>query len=117
MKANNWDLAFERLTATQQKFILAMWPEIKHTRNELTCSPNELYRRFYKFAIKRKNLTKTCSRCGGTGEYSFNMRDGKRCFKCNGSGVELRRYSKAFVSDLQAEVSRIKEARKAKGLS
>lgn len=27
-----------------------------------------------------------CSRCGGTGEYSFNLLDGTRCYGCNGRG-------------------------------
>lgn len=28
----------------------------------------------------------TCSRCHGTGNFSFNLEDGTTCFKCNGSG-------------------------------
>jgi hypothetical protein len=32
--------------------------------------------------------TRSCSRCGGCGEYSFNMMDGTRCFGCGGSGVQ-----------------------------
>ncbi len=31
----------------------------------------------------------TCSRCGGSGEYSFNMKDGSRCYGCNGKGTKL----------------------------
>ena len=30
--------------------------------------------------------TKPCTRCGGSGEYSYNERDGVRCWGCNGSG-------------------------------
>lgn len=30
-----------------------------------------------------------CSRCGGTGEFSYNPRDNKRCLRCNGSGWVL----------------------------
>lgn len=33
----------------------------------------------------------TCGRCGGTGSYSFNPRDGSRCFGCEGSGERLSR--------------------------
>lgn len=41
--------------------------------------------------------TRICSRCGGTGEFSFNCRDGKRCFNCDGSGkVYTKRGAKAF---------------------
>ena len=30
--------------------------------------------------------TTTCSRCGGTGHYSFNQMTGTACFKCNSGG-------------------------------
>ncbi len=30
--------------------------------------------------------TKTCSRCGGSGSYSWCQRYGSRCFKCAGAG-------------------------------
>jgi hypothetical protein len=29
----------------------------------------------------------TCTRCGGSGEYSYNQRHGSVCYGCNGSGV------------------------------
>ncbi len=31
--------------------------------------------------------TKTCTRCNGTGTYSFNLKDGTVCYGCSGSGV------------------------------
>lgn len=31
-------------------------------------------------------ITRECSRCGGSGHYSFNLRDGTRCYGCGGSG-------------------------------
>lgn len=34
----------------------------------------------------RMRLTPVCGRCGGTGNYSFNQRDGTRCFGCAGAG-------------------------------
>jgi len=39
--------------------------------------------------------TTDCGRCGGCGEYSFNLRDGKRCFGCGGSGKVLSRAGRA----------------------
>jgi hypothetical protein len=30
-----------------------------------------------------------CTRCGGSGRYSFNLMDGDRCFGCAGKGVTL----------------------------
>jgi DnaJ-class molecular chaperone len=33
--------------------------------------------------------TETCSRCGGSGEYSYCEMHGKTCFKCHGKGRTL----------------------------
>jgi hypothetical protein len=33
--------------------------------------------------------TTECSRCGGSGEFSYNPMDGTRCFGCSGSGKQL----------------------------
>jgi len=35
--------------------------------------------------------TETCSRCGGSGHYSYNQRTGTICFKCGGAGTQLTR--------------------------
>lgn len=31
----------------------------------------------------------TCGRCGGSGNYSFNLRDGTVCYGCMGSGFQF----------------------------
>jgi hypothetical protein len=39
----------------------------------------------------------TCGRCGGSGNYSFNPKDGTVCYGCNGSGfvmVDLAKLAK-----------------------
>lgn len=33
--------------------------------------------------------SETCGRCGGSGNYSFNQRDGTVCYGCGGQGVKL----------------------------
>lgn len=35
--------------------------------------------------VIKMGLGDGCDRCGGTGEYSFNMMCGTRCFKCGGN--------------------------------
>jgi len=40
----------------------------------------------YLNAMKTKQ---TCGRCGGSGNYSFNLRDGTVCYGCNGSGFQM----------------------------
>jgi len=48
----------------------------------------------------------TCSRCDGTGEYSWNIKDGKRCFGCKGAGKVIAKPCvkawQAFVAARQA---------------
>lgn len=33
--------------------------------------------------------SETCGRCSGSGEHSYNQRDGRVCYGCGGSGVRL----------------------------
>lgn len=43
-----------------------------------------------------------CSRCGGSGQYSFNPMDGSRCFKCHGVGTILTKVGLKAREDLDA---------------
>lgn len=43
-----------------------------------------------------------CSRCGGSGEYSFNQIHGTRCYGCGGSGYKLTKRGRAAQSYLDA---------------
>ena len=36
----------------------------------------------------------SCARCGGTGAYSFNQKDGHKCYGCSGSGSKLTKRGK-----------------------
>lgn len=57
-------------------------------------------------------LTKfTCSRCGGSGRYSFNLMHGTKCFGCNGAGYVMLDAKKEAAR--QARKAKAKEARKA----
>ena len=41
--------------------------------------------------MKVRFETTECSRCGGSGHYSFTPMYGTTCFKCSGSGTEMTR--------------------------
>lgn len=45
---------------------------------------------------------KTCSRCGGSGSYSYNQMDGDRCFGCSGSGKQMMAITAAIVAEAKA---------------
>lgn len=48
----------------------------------------------------------TCSRCDGSGQYSYNQRDGKRCFKCHGYGYTIaNRAAKAWQAFQEAKAA------------
>lgn len=53
-----------------------------------------------------------CTRCGGSGRYSFNLMDGDRCFGCAGRGITLTKRGAAAQRWLkekrQVEVSTLK---------
>ena len=39
--------------------------------------------------------SESCSRCGGSGKYSFNHMDGDRCYGCRGTGYKLTKRGQA----------------------
>lgn len=57
--------------------------------------------------------TQTCSRCGGSGHFSFNLKDGTKCYGCNGSGVKYTKRGLAakeyFQNLMMVPVEQVKE--------
>lgn len=55
--------------------------------------------------------TQTCSRCGGSGNYSFNLMHGSRCYGCAGSGTVYTKRGKAararFHDALKVEPAKV----------
>lgn len=49
-------------------------------------------------------LRETCSRCGGSGHYSFNQIDGSRCFGCNGAGERAAPLTAATLEAARVKV-------------
>lgn len=39
--------------------------------------------------VEDMKTKQTCTRCGGSGNYSFNMIDGTCCYGCSGSGFQM----------------------------
>lgn len=51
--------------------------------------------------------SKTCSRCGGCGEYSYCTMYGSVCFKCHGAGVVLTKRGRAAQTWLNAQKKKL----------
>ena len=45
-----------------------------------------------------------CSRCDGSGRYSYNPRNGHTCFGCNGSGQQIVKKARKAWQALQDEI-------------
>lgn len=56
--------------------------------------------------MKKHGLMETCSRCGGSGHYSYCDMYGTRCFKCAGSGLQMPRITKKLKSTIKALVEK-----------
>src|SRR5687768_50193 len=52
--------------------------------------------------MRIKYDTEECTRCGGTGHYSFNQITGTRCFKCQGRTTQLTRQARKVSDWMQA---------------
>ena len=64
-----------KLTTEERRArIMAAWPGIADIVRQLPAP---------------EDVTEPCSRCGGSGHYSYNMMHGSVCFKCRGSKVQL----------------------------
>ena len=51
----------------------------------------------------RLGYAKYCTRCGGSGHYSFNLMYGTVCFKCGGSGYLANTLTAKMLKQIQAE--------------
>ena len=55
-----------------------------------------------------------CPRCGGSGNYSYNPKDGTRCFGCNGTGIavqKVRAYTEKEYTRMKAANERARAKR------
>jgi hypothetical protein len=55
--------------------------------------------------LKFLGLFVPCSRCHGSGHYSFNQIDGTRCYGCNGRGEVMPKWSKSLIESAKARVA------------
>lgn len=55
--------------------------------------------------LKALGHSKECTRCGGTGHYSYNMKDGTVCYGCGGSGVVTFPLTKGLLKQVENQIS------------
>lgn len=97
-----WDNEYNRLDSFQQWLIAMVTPEVEASDKAEIKSPEKILA-IVRARLESKGLTATCTRCGGTGSYSYNQRDGTKCFKCNGLKTIMPRDSKKFRKQIEME--------------
>ena len=103
---NEWKAWFEK-EEKKQLVIFAQYGKDSIRENlikepETLKTPTELYNAAVNnFRIAGYN--KPCTRCNGSGRYSYNMRSGSTCFKCQGKKLQAVIPSKRELEKLIKE--------------
>ena len=91
---------FSNVPRGEQKVILAIWPDLLE-KDAAKLKPVAGIRKAAFAWLAKRGLTETCDRCGGSGEYSFNLLDGTRCYKCGGSGKQFPKITKTLLAKIR----------------
>lgn len=49
-------------------------------------------------------LARTCGRCGGSGSFSYNPKDGTRCYGCGGGGKVAQKLTATLLTEVRTAV-------------
>jgi hypothetical protein len=105
MTKAEWLKKWDFLHEIERKFILTICPEVLNRDLTKTKSPARILNVAW---IRGKNSGllkyKTCSRCGGSGEYSFNRTHGSKCFKCEGKGEVLPYLTEKLITEIKKKI-------------
>lgn len=90
-KARLWDRGLDKLGKQERRLIDIMFGDrLQSPTRYALKEPARLVNVAKARLVKAGKLEhRTCTRCGGSGHYSYNQIDGTRCFGCAGSGKML----------------------------
>lgn len=95
-----WKIGFEELTEEEKGILTAVFPEILNDvekKGNVKMPEKALAAAKANILKNHKELMNVCSRCGGSGEYSWNQRDGSECFKCRGKKYTFPKFTKKYI--------------------
>lgn len=96
-----WRIDFEHnFDESTRKLIVAVFPDILQRDASKLQSPKKVYN-IVANLLRRADLLKTCPRCGGTGNYSFNHRDGSMCFQCHGFKYIFPKLTDEYIAKVE----------------
>ncbi|GHV06463.1 hypothetical protein FACS1894217_05190 [Clostridia bacterium] len=97
--------SFESEKPVNREFLLTLIPELKEriaSGNVKGLFVSELYKQAFR-QMREWGYIQTCSRCGGSGHYSYNQIDGTRCFKCGGKKTVVMTPTKKLIARIKKE--------------
>ena len=103
-KKSIWERDWEKLKDAEKEFISLMLPEILNWnwQEQNLKSPDKLMGVALNKAIKEEVVEKQpCTRCGGTGHYSFNLMHGTMCYGCGGRKWKYPRITKKLIKEIK----------------
>jgi len=108
-KRMQWARDWKRTKDIEKEFLLLIFPEITN-KDKATLRPLD---RCIISAMSRAikdNLIEnnTCSRCNGSGHYSWNQIDGSTCYGCRGTGIQRPKVTKQLIKQIKIN-SEVKE--------
>lgn len=98
-----WFENYEKLNQNEKDLLEVFFPNLESRVTEKTKGTNKLLSSVYSWCLSKESLRVVCPRCGGTGHYSWNQRDGTKCFKCYGHKYALPRLSKKWIALVKSE--------------
>ena len=101
--ARFWNIKLDKEDEKSRSLIMAVFPDIKErVKAEKIKLPENLYKiAVTKLAKDGEKFLNVCGRCGGTGHYNFNMKDGTRCYGCHGLKYKLpSKFSKKWLREI-----------------
>lgn len=99
-----WKIEFEELIEEEKAILTAVFPKILgdiEKKENIKMPKKALAAAKANILKNHKELMNVCSRCGGSGEYSWNQRDGSRCFKCGGNKYIFPKFTKKYIEKVK----------------
>ena len=99
-----WKMEFEELAEEEKEILTTVFPRILKDieEKENIKMPEKALKAAKANILKNhKELVNVCSRCGGSGQYSWNERDGSRCFKCAGNKYIFPKFTKKYIEKVK----------------
>jgi len=97
-----WLLRLDKQEQNIQDILKAMYPNyLEILKTEQLKTPDKLWNiAINKLAKLETKFMKECSRCGGTGHYSYNQQIGTKCIKCNGLKYTLPKITNKWLENV-----------------